>query len=647
MKVKLEIESERGGAFFVDAKTPIRIGSEKEASLSLKSWRIAKKHAVIQDDGRHLIIEDLGTFSGCMLNGRRFYHQQILKVHDELIIGPYRIRVHSIELLPENPITARDRRDSHESTSIHKSLDNASAESELHAKDTADGGGAVQSYLTPGGNKDDEESEKSSYCSSTEYGISLKTAGNELQGKTEGKVPLAISENTEKDRNRGSTDTPSESPDTAPDIAHARLQLQSILVDRLDLRRNNVLALNDEALRTQALNILKQTIREDSRFESVQDSDHLCQLILDETLGLGPLEKLLKDPTITEIMVNRFNEIFIEANGRLRPYHQCFSSEQAVREVIDRIVSPLGRRIDESSPMVDARLADGSRVNAVIPPIAIKGSSLTIRKFPKRRPQIQDLIRLGSLSHDMAKFLETCVRQRMNMIVSGGTGSGKTTLLNVLSNCIPECERIITIEDAAELKLNHQHLINLEARPANVEGRGQVLIRDLVRNALRMRPDRIVVGECRGAEAFDMLSAMNTGHEGSLTTLHANTPRDALLRLETMILMAGMDLPLAATREHIASSIDFIVQQGSLPDGRRIISSITEIGGLESGVIKTQEIFKYHRFGEDAFVCTGIIPDRFEQLRESGADIDLSVFSRPAGESKSGLNSIQEDPCLY
>src|SRR5690606_14231569 len=288
------------------------------------------------------------------------------------------------------------------------------------------------------------------------------------------------------------------------------------------------------------------------------------------------------------------DEIFVEVRGRLRRHHRAFSSEQAVQGVIERIVSPLGRRIDDSSPMVDARLRDGSRVNAVIAPIALRGASLTIRKFPARRLGMTDLLAVGALDAAIAEFLEACVRYKKNLIVSGGTGSGKTSLLNILSNAIPEGERVVTIEDAAELRLNHQHLVSLEARPANLEGRGRIEIRDLVRNALRMRPDRIVVGECRGGEAFDMLAAMNTGHEGSLTTLHANSPRDALGRLETMILMAGMDLPLAAVREHVASSIDFIIQLVRAADGRRLVSAIVQVTGQEGGRIQLQDLFLGH-----------------------------------------------------
>ncbi|MBN3270253.1 secretion protein [Bordetella bronchiseptica] len=372
-----------------------------------------------------------------------------------------------------------------------------------------------------------------------------------------------------------------------------RRRLHAALLEALDLRRRDVSAMSDRMLRAQAEQRLVELVGQDGELPEGIDRAALCRAVLDEAVGLGPLEPLLADGGISEIMVNRHDEIYVERAGRLQRHAAAFSSEQAVRWVVERIVAPLGRRIDDSSPMVDARLPDGSRVNAVIAPIAIRGVSLTIRKFPRQRPGMADLLAAGSLSEPMARFLMRCVHARKNLVVSGGTGSGKTTLLNILSNAIPEGERIVTIEDAAELRLDHAHLVALEARPANAEGRGRVDIRDLVRNALRMRPDRIVVGECRGAEAFDMLTAMNTGHEGSLTTLHANTPRDALARLEAMTLMAGLDLPLPVVREHIAASIDIVVQQARMADGRRIVTAIVEIAGMESGRIQTQELFRY------------------------------------------------------
>ena len=410
---------------------------------------------------------------------------------------------------------------------------------------------------------------------------------------------------------------------------HDRRRLHAALLGALDLRRRDVAGMSDSMLRAEAERLLTQIVAADADLPAQADKAALCREVLDEAVGLGPLEPLLAAPDITEIMVNRYDEIYVERAGRLWREPAVFTSEQSVRWVIERIVTPLGRRIDESSPMVDARLPDGSRVHAIIPPVAMKGASLTIRKFPQRRPQMPDLIALGALSNEMAQFLALCVRMRKNLVVSGGTGAGKTTLLNILSNEIPDAERVVTIEDAAELRLNHENLVALEARPANQEGRGRIDIRELVRNALRMRPDRIVVGECRGAEAFDMLTAMNTGHEGSLTTLHANSPRDALGRLEAMVLMAGLDLPLSAVREHIAASVDLAVQQARLADGRRIVTSIVEVVGMESGRIQLQELFRYDR--ARGFQGCGALPGFAREWAEQGVSLDPGWFSDKGG----------------
>ena len=344
---------------------------------------------------------------------------------------------------------------------------------------------------------------------------------------------------------------------------------------------------------------------------------------------------MLADPNVSEIMVNRFDEIFVEAKGKLTKSEICFTNEQAVVGAIERIVSPLGRRIDESSPMVDARLADGSRVNAVIPPLALKGANITIRKFSKNKLHGSDLVKFGSISEQMVDFAQVAVMQRINIVISGGTGSGKTTLLNVLSNFIPDDQRIITCEDAAELKLGQSNLISLESRPPNAEGKGAIHIRDLVKNCLRMRPDRIVIGECRGGEALDMLQAMNTGHDGSLTTVHANTPRDAISRIETMVMMAGMDLPITAIREQIASAVGLIIQQSRFHDGSRKVTYITEITGMESGLIQMQDIFRFQQEGISPegkvlghYVATGAIPEFYETLKRNGTDLDLSIFAK-------------------
>ncbi|HNX14930.1 MAG TPA: CpaF family protein [Oscillospiraceae bacterium] len=361
------------------------------------------------------------------------------------------------------------------------------------------------------------------------------------------------------------------------------------------------------------------------------ERSRIAQEIYDQIRGLGPLEKLMFDPTVTEIMVNGPKNIFIERKGKIIRTNVVFDDEEQLLNVIDRIVSPLGRHVDEANPMVDARLSDGSRVNAVIPPLSLKGPLLTIRRFSKVPLTVNDLIGFGSLTYKMASFLEACVKGRLNIVISGGTGSGKTTLLNILSSYIPHDERIITIEDAAELQLRQDHVLTLESRPANLEGKGQISIRDLVRNALRMRPDRIVVGEVRGGEALDMLQAMNTGHDGSMTTGHANTSRDMLARMETMVLMAGMNLPLNAIRSQIAGAIDLIVQQSRMRDGSRKIISISEIVGMEGDVITTQEIFTYEhpKIGENAgrFIATGIKPRCVEKMADNGVGVRDEWFS--------------------
>ncbi|MFW1981821.1 ATPase, T2SS/T4P/T4SS family [Acinetobacter guillouiae] len=411
--------------------------------------------------------------------------------------------------------------------------------------------------------------------------------------------------------------------------------LREKLVKQMDLRRKDINAMTPEELKQETLTSLDQVLFDvDGDLPQILNIDRLKQKIINEAIGLGPLEELLSNSQVTEIMVNAKDEIFIEQSGKIIKSDLEFTSNKAILDVIERIVTPLGRRIDESSPMVDARLKDGSRVNAIIPPLAIKGPTITIRKFPEKRILIEDLVSYFSLDDDMAAFLKLCVATKKNILISGGTGSGKTTLLNVLASFIPNGERVITIEDAAELKLDHDHLISLEARPGNNEGKGTINIRDLVKNSLRMRPDRIVIGECRGPEALDMLQAMNTGHEGSLSTLHANTPRDAIARLETMIMMAGMDLPLNAIREQIASAVDILVQQSRFSCGSRKITYITEVTGIESGKIQLQDIYKFEKTGLDAesqktkgqFGATGLIPTFLQELKESGYKVDISKF---------------------
>ncbi len=566
--LQVEITEPGGQRRELTAPDECVIGKGSESEIRLASWRIGREHARLFRTPGGVLIEDMGAFGGTMVNGQRIVQHGPLRASDDIVIGPFRLRVREIAevrpaLHPIEPLSARaDRQDAPESP----------------------GRGQPSAAATP-----------------------------------------------------PADDAAGPRPSASPPLEFEwRRRLHGLLLDGIDLRRRDISRMSDAQLRREADTLLGEILAElAAELPAELDREQLRRQVLDEAVGLGPLEALLGDDGVTEIMVNRHDEIYVERGGRLLRHPLTFTDDRVVMGVIERIVAPIGRRIDEGSPMVDARLKDGSRVNAIIPPVALKGPTLTIRKFSKRRLTHEDLVAYRSVSPDMAQFLRICVEARKNVLISGGTGSGKTTLLNILSNFIPLRERILTIEDAAELRLHHEHLVSLEARPANAEGRGQVSIRELVRNALRMRPDRIVVGECRGAEALDMLQAMNTGHEGSLTTLHANSPRDALARLETMVLMAGMELPLAAIRDQITSAVDIIVQQTRFACGSRKITHIVEVTGMEAGKIQLQELFRFVSGGygaegviEGRYAGCDLLPTFYDELLVTGLAPDPSLFRR-------------------
>jgi len=448
-------------------------------------------------------------------------------------------------------------------------------------------------------------------------------------GAADGKAPSQIV----FDRSQMKDEKPSDQWSALKQRVHKQL------IETMDLKKVDTETGNDPkkkaVLREKTKTVVVELLdREEHPFRSRDEIQKLVKEILDEALELGPIQDLLQDDSVNEIMVNRKDQIYVERGGKLVKTNSTFSGTAQLLAVIERIVSPLGRRIDEKTPYVDARLPDGSRVHAIIPPLSIQGPMLTIRKFAKHRLIYKDLVKYGSMTDEMADFLRACIEARLNIVISGGTGSGKTTLLNVLGSFIPAGERILTVEDSAELQLPQDHWGRLETRPANIEGKGEVSIRELVRNTLRMRPDRIVVGECRAGEALDMLQAMNTGHDGSMTTIHSNTPRDCIARMETLVMMAGMDLPAKAIREQIASAVNLVVQQSRLSDGSRKVTSITEIVGMQGDVVTMQEIFGFRRTGLDKnrkvmgkFVATGFIPKFIDELEQQGIKIPRGIFS--------------------
>jgi pilus assembly protein CpaF len=544
------------------------IGRGADCQVNLQGWRVSRRHAEIFISNDRVYVRDLDSTFGTMVNDQKLEDAQSLTQGCVVRIGTHALTVRL-------------------------------------TKEGSDGTDAIEPQAT---------------ASRGGKGAAAAPAN--------GAHPKPASAAVEE----AEAEAPSFRPDQFGELFKYRRLLHDQLLEAFDVRRTDAHRMGDTELKEMTERLVQDLINRLPDLPQSVDRRILLQQVCDEAIGLGPLEPLLADPDITEIMVNRAEEVFVEKAGRLTRLPVAFTSDRAVQGIIERIVAPIGRRIDESSPMVDARLKDGSRVNAVIPPLALKGPSITIRKFSKRKLGAKDLITFGSANDAMVEFMRMCVVHRKNVLISGGTGSGKTTLLNILSNFIPNGERIVTIEDAAELQLHHQNLVSMEARPANIEGKGLVSIRDLVRNSLRMRPDRIVVGECRGGEALDMLQAMNTGHDGSLTTAHANSPRDMLARMEVMVLMAGMDLPVTAIREQIASAVDIVVQQTRFACGSRRVTSIVEITGVESGKIQLQEVFAFVQTGVQNnktvgyFTGRGFVPEFYEELSSIGVPVNREIF---------------------
>ena len=569
------------------------VGKSRENLVQIRGWRISHNHAVLEETDKGIFVEDRSDGAGVTVNGNKVTRYGPLRSADVIAIGGYELRVG----------VSGSRGDSSAKTEEKPAPTVAAKETKPESKEANDLSTALSNLPKADEDPSDDEdlSMKTMIGSVAEFSTAVNKKGGDIEKAQQYMW-----------RNR----------------------IHQDVLRMMDLRRTDIGSMDEFQLKANIEALIDEAMTDlDSQLPDHIDRARLKKDVLNEAIGLGPLEELLADDTVTEIMVNAFDDIYIEQNGNLTKSHVTFSSDDAVMSAIERIVTPLGRRIDESSPLVDARLKDGSRVNAIIPPLALKGPCITIRKFSKEKLTYKDLLRFGSANPGMVSFMQTAVEQRCNVVISGGTGSGKTTLLNILSNFIPHDERVVTVEDAAELQLNQPHLVSLESRPPNVEGKGAVPIRELVKNCLRMRPDRIVVGECRGGEALDMLQAMNTGHDGSLTTAHANTPRDLIARLEVMVMMSGMDLPVKAIREQVASAVDIVVQQTRFSDGSRRVTHISEVTGVEGDIVQLNDIFVYKQRGFDEngkvqgeFMATGQVPQLYQDLRERGIQVDMSIF---------------------
>ncbi len=615
-------------------KPEVTIGKGSEVDVLLKGWNISRMHAKLIMNDDDVFIEDCGSLFGTFVNEQRIVRHGPITNTDSITVAGYTISIIST-IGNANAVVSNGGVDSFGSQN-NDSVNRSFADHVGMPSPTA----VVQTNAIPTGMplRENKPNVTSAKLQTTDHARDRDKERNQIK-TTHANANVVAQENTHIFGNSVNAELSEEELKAKPWLRPPSKRVQKVLtpaeaafqkwrkycheaaLHEMDVRRIDVNRMKDDDLRANVRLIIREVIESTPEIPKELDLRDLAKQVLDEAVGLGPLEPLLSDDNITEIMVNKFDEIWIERAGQLTLSTVSFTSDSAVLGAIERIVTPLGRRIDESSPMVDARLKDGSRVNAIIHPLAIRGPSVTIRKFSKKQITAADFMRFGSLNEDMVELLKTIVDLRLNIIISGGTGTGKTTFLNMVGNYVAQDERIVTVEDAAELKLTQPNLVSLESRPPNLEGKGAITIRDLVRNSLRMRPDRIMVGECRGGEALDMLQAMNTGHDGSMTTLHSNSPRDAMARLEVLVLMAGMNLPVRAIREQIASAVQIIVQLTRFSCGARKVTSITEIVGIEGEVIQLQEIYRFKKTGRDAndktigvFEYSGLKPDFLKRL---------------------------------
>ena len=617
--------AEKGGGSHSETfdKNEVNIGRVQGNDIVLAKGNVSKHHSrIVFKDGK-LIVLDLRSTNGTFVNGKRISAPQFVKPTDKIFIGDYILTVNVAEHAEEEEFAAEEAPSEEEGYEEQEPVEEEEEEEALPEEEEE--AYEEEPYEEP------PPRARAAPLANRPAPLANRPAPMQARGAASSATADKPKRNIMKARDAGKKHDPRV-------VRYNQLQkeIHDRLIEYMDLRRLDIDKLGDEELWSRTEKSIRDILDQmdaDGELDDEIDREQMVTDVLNEALGLGPLEAFLADDDISEIMVNHAMQIYIERKGKLILSERTFSSNVAVLGVIERIVAPIGRRIDESSPLVDARLKDGSRVNAIIPPLALKGPSITIRKFKREKLKIEDLIRYKTLSPQMAEFLEMCVKARKNIVISGGTGSGKTTTLNVVSNFIPDDERIVTVEDSAELQLSQDHWVQLESRPPNLEGKGQITIRDLVKNCLRMRPDRIVVGECRSGETLDMLQAMNTGHDGSLTTLHANTPRDAISRMETMVMMSGMELPLKAIRDQIASAVDIIVQQTRFSDGTRKIAAITEIAGMEVDIVTLQEIFIFKQEGFDEsnrvrgrFLASGFVPKFYDELQQRGIPVNMNIF---------------------